>query len=74
MVRRLTYVFDRIGGDGVVRRSVFETELRHSTQAELTLLLQQVGLRVTHVYGDYDLAPVGSGEDLVFVARVEAPA
>jgi SAM-dependent methyltransferase len=74
MVRRLTYVFDRVGNDGVVRRSVFETELRHSTQAELTLLLQQVGLRVTHVYGDYDLSPAGSGEDLVFVARAEGPA
>jgi SAM-dependent methyltransferase len=74
MVRRLTYVFDRVAPDGAVRRSIFETELRHSTQAELTLLLQQVGLRVTHVYGDYDLAPVGIGENLVFVARAEAPA
>jgi SAM-dependent methyltransferase len=74
MVRRLTYVFDRISRDGAVRRSIFETELRHSTQAELTLLLQQVGLRVTHVYGDYDLVPVGVGENLVFVARAEAPA
>jgi SAM-dependent methyltransferase len=74
MVRRLTYVFDRVSKDGSVRRSVFETELRHSTQAELTLVLQQAGLRVTHVYGDYDLAPVGVGEDLVFVARAEAPA
>jgi len=72
MVRRLTYVFDRVAKDGIVRRSVFETELRHSTQAELTLLLQQVGLRVTHVYGDYDLAPVGIGDNLVFVARAEA--
>jgi biotin carboxylase len=36
--------------------------------------LQQAGLRVTHVYGDYDLAPVGIGENLVFVARAEAPA
>ncbi len=72
MVRRLTYVFDRVARDGVVRRSIFETELRHSTQAELTLLLQQVGLRVTHVYGDYDLAPVGIGDNLVFVARAEA--
>jgi SAM-dependent methyltransferase len=74
MVRRLTYVFDRVAQDGTVRRSVFQTELRHSTQAELTLLLQQAGLRVTHVYGDYDLVPVGIGENLVFVARAEDPA
>jgi SAM-dependent methyltransferase len=74
MVRRLTYVYDRVSKDGTVRRSVFATELRHSTQAELALLLQQVGLRVTHVYGDYDLSPVGFGDDLIFVARLEEPA
>jgi hypothetical protein len=52
---------------------VFTTELRYSSQAELTLLLQEAGLRVTHVYGDYDLSPVGQGDNLVFVARVEGP-
>jgi SAM-dependent methyltransferase len=73
MVRRLTYVYDRIAADGAVKRSVLLTELRHSTEAELTLLLQQVGLRVTHVYGDYDLSPVGVGDNLILVARPEAP-
>jgi SAM-dependent methyltransferase len=73
MVQRLTYVYDRVGRDGSVRRSVFVTELRHSTQAELSLLLQQAGLRVTHVYGDYDLSPPGQGDQLIFVARAEAP-
>jgi SAM-dependent methyltransferase len=71
MTRRMTYVYDRVRPDGEVRRSVFVTDLRYSTQAELTLLLQQVGLRVTHVYGDYDLCPVGEGDNLVFVARAE---
>lgn len=74
MVRRLTYVYDRVAKDGTVKRSVFETDLRHSTQAELTLLLQQAGMRVTHVYGDYDLTPAGMGDDLIFVARVEGAA
>ena len=73
MTRRLTYVYDRVAPDGSVRRSVFETELRYSTQAELTLLLQQAGLRVTHVYGDYDLSPVGLGDNLILVARAEGP-
>jgi SAM-dependent methyltransferase len=71
MVRRLTYVYDRLH-EGLVRRHVFVTELRYSTQAEIELLLQQAGLRVTHVYGDYDLSPVGSGDNLVFVARSES--
>jgi len=74
MVRHLTYVYDRVSQDGAVKRSVFATELRHSTQAELALLLQQAGMRVTHVYGDYDLSPAGFGDDLIFVARLEEPA
>lgn len=71
MVRKMTYFYDRLR-DGAVHRSVFTTELRYSTQAEIELLLQQQGLRVTHVYGDYDLSPVGQGDDLIFVARAEA--
>jgi hypothetical protein len=72
-VRHWTYVYDRVATDGQVRRSVFTTELRYSSQAELTLLLQESGFRVTHVYGDYDLSPVGQGDNLVFVARAEEP-
>ena len=71
MVRHLTYIYDRVRPSGEVNRSVFSTELRYSTEAEVRLLLQQCGLRVTHVYGDYDLAPVGAGDNLVFVARAE---
>jgi hypothetical protein len=71
MVRRLTYIYDRVKANGDLKRSVFETELRYSTEAEVRLLLQHSGLRVTHVYGDYDLRPVGTGDNLVFVARAE---
>jgi SAM-dependent methyltransferase len=70
MVRHITYMYDRIATDGMVRRTVFETDLRYSTQGEIELLLQEAGLRVTHVYGDYDLSAVGPGtEQLIFVAR-----
>jgi hypothetical protein len=71
MTRHLTYVYDRIR-DGIVNRSVFRTELRYSTRAEIEALLQEAGLRVTHVYGDYDLSPVGAGTDnLILVSRAE---
>jgi hypothetical protein len=70
MVRRLTYIYDRVH-EGAVQRSIFATELRYSTESELRLLLQQAGLHVTHVYGDYDLTPVGVGDNLIFVARAE---
>ncbi len=70
MTRHLTYVYDRVSGDGTVRRTVFETDLRYSSQAEMEALLQEAGLRVTHVYGDYDLSPVGPDtEHLILVAR-----
>jgi hypothetical protein len=70
MLRRLTYIYDRVH-EGEVRRSVFPIELRYSSQAEIELLLQLEGLHVTHVYGDYDLSPVGLGDNFVFVARAE---
>ena len=74
MTRRLTYIYDRIRAGNVIR-TLFETELRYSTQAEIELLLQDARLRVTHVYGDYDLSPVGHGADnLIFVARSEKQA
>ena len=71
MVRRLTYVYDRVQRDGSMKRAVFTADLRYSSQAEMELLLQQQGLHVTHVYGDYDLTPVGQGDNLIFVARAE---
>jgi hypothetical protein len=70
MVRHLTYIYDRLR-DGAVHRTVFETDLRYSTRAEIEMLLQEAGLHVTHVYGDYDLSPAGSGENLIFMARAE---
>ena len=71
MTRRLTYIYDRIHS-GSVQRTVFQTELRYSTQAEIEMLLQDAALHVTHLYGDYDLSPVGYGADnLIFVARAE---
>ncbi len=72
MVRTMTYIYDRVK-DGHVQRGVFLAELRYSTQSEIELLLQQANLRVTHTYGDYDLSPVGQGDNLVFVARPEEP-
>lgn len=71
MVRQITYFYDRIR-EGVVRRLVFQAELRYSTAAEIESLLQDAGLHVTHLYGDYDLSPIGQDtENLIFVARAE---
>ena len=35
MVRRLTYIYDRVRPTGDLKRSVFTTELRYSTEAEI---------------------------------------
>jgi SAM-dependent methyltransferase len=71
MTRLVTYMYDRIH-DGAVRRLVFQAELRYSTAAELQSLLQDTGLRVTHLYGDYDLSPMGHDtENMIFVAKLE---
>jgi SAM-dependent methyltransferase len=72
MTRRITYIYDRLRA-GTVNRLVFQAELRYSTHTEIESLLQDAGLRVTHLYGDYDLSPPGQDtEHLIVVARAEA--
>ena len=65
----LTLMYDEVDDEGVVRRTVVETELRFVYRYEMTLLLQQAGFVVDAVYGTYDLDPYGSDDELMlFVA------
>ena len=64
-----TYFYDRVGEDGLVRRSVVRLDLRYFGRYELELLLQQAGLEPEMFYGSYDLAPYAAGsERLIAVA------
>jgi len=67
-----TYIFDRVGPDGAVRRRVIDVTLRYGTLGEFTLLLARAGLALRDVYGDVDLSPYDDASDrMVIVASLK---
>lgn len=67
---RHVHVVDRVGVDGSVRRAVVEHVLRYTGRYELEALLEDAGLQLDALYGDYDLAPYDDASDLLIaVAR-----
>ncbi|MBN1965072.1 MAG: class I SAM-dependent methyltransferase [Anaerolineae bacterium] len=65
----VTWIYDELLPDGLVRRTVAPLTLRYTFPAELDLLLRVAGLRRVKRYGDYDGSPFVDGcERLVVVA------
>ncbi|MCZ7543806.1 MAG: class I SAM-dependent methyltransferase [Anaerolineae bacterium] len=54
----VTWIYDAIDDEGVVRRTLVPLELRYTFAAEMDLLLKQAGLERLQLYGDYDRSPV----------------
>jgi SAM-dependent methyltransferase len=54
---RITWLYDEIAADGTVTRTPVPMTLRYFFPNELTGLLERAGLRLTHLWGDYDRAP-----------------
>jgi SAM-dependent methyltransferase len=67
----VTYIYDEVGPGGAVERTLARFRLRHVFQFEMVGLLEAVGMRVTQIYGSYDLDPVEAGERLIVVAERE---
>jgi SAM-dependent methyltransferase len=66
----ITWIYDEIGGDGSVKRTVAPLTLRYVFPAELDLLLQLNGLVRVERFGDYDQRPFEDGcERLIVVAK-----
>ncbi len=65
-VRRVHFV-DRVPPDGSVHRTVVEHVLRYTGRYELEALIEEAGLEVDALYGDYDLAPYDDASDLLIV-------
>lgn len=68
-----TYLFDRTGPDGVVRRRVVQATLRYTGLPELKLLLERAGLRLAGVYEDADLSPYRDDSDTMIVVGETDP-
>ncbi len=67
-----TLIFDRLAGDGSVRRRVLEVTLRAYGRYEFELLLNAAGLRITNIYGAPDLSPYDDASDTLFVVAERA--
>ncbi len=65
--------YERIGPEGVVRRTTTSYQLRYVYRAELDLMLELAGFAEWQVYGSYDLDPYDDGADrIVVTAEVTA--
>jgi SAM-dependent methyltransferase len=72
-VIHVTYVIDRIDGQGRVERTVFPFDMRYLFRYELELLLLHAGFEVEAIYGSYDLDQFDEGSPLMIaVARQRA--
>lgn len=57
----ITWIYDELDSDGVVRRLVAPLTLHYYFPAEMHLLLRLAGLREVAFYGDYDFGPFADG-------------
>ena len=60
-VMDVTWLYDEIGDEGQVRRTVVPVQIHYFFLSELTLLLRVTGLQVQEVYGDFDGMPFVDG-------------
>jgi SAM-dependent methyltransferase len=69
----ITWIYDEIGADGTVRRTVAPLTLRYVFPAELDLLLELCGLARLERMGDYDGTPFGEDSpNLIVLASRQA--
>jgi hypothetical protein len=63
----VTWIYDEIGANNVVQRTVAPLTLRYIFPAELDLLLQVSGYKRTKRFGDYEQGPFEEGCPRVIV-------
>jgi len=63
----ITWVYDSIPPDGMVKRSVIPLTLRYTFPAEMSLLLEKCGFNLVHIYGDYDRSLFADGSPRMLV-------
>src|SRR5262249_33428356 len=60
-LQNITWIYDEIGSDNMVRRTVAPLTVRYIFPVEMDLLLEVNGLRRVERYGDYDSSPFEDG-------------
>ncbi|MBI4299703.1 MAG: class I SAM-dependent methyltransferase [Chloroflexi bacterium] len=69
-IQDVTFVYDEVDGEGVVRRTVTSFPLCYAGLPEMELLLERCGFALEAVYGSYELEEFrGESERMIVVAR-----
>lgn len=69
-VNHITYLYDEMMLDGLVKRTVAAISQRYLYRYEMEFLLQKNGFEVENIYGSYDLDAYGPESlKMIFVAR-----
>ncbi|MCB9453543.1 MAG: class I SAM-dependent methyltransferase [Anaerolineaceae bacterium] len=67
---RVTWIYDEVTGDGVVKRTVAPVVFRYFFYPEVQLLLKSSGFEVVEVYGDTERGPFEDGcERMIILAK-----
>ena len=68
-LKHITFMYDEVGEDSVVRRTIASFPLRYSYRSEMDLLFKHAGYQIDAVYGSYDLDEyTAHSERMIFVA------
>jgi SAM-dependent methyltransferase len=66
----VTWIYDEIGPDGALKRTVVPVVIHYFFLREIALLLEMSGFRIDAVMGDFDGAPYGDGAPrMLIIAR-----
>jgi SAM-dependent methyltransferase len=66
----VTLIYEEIGEDGSVRRTIVPYDARYLWRYEAELLLKMAGFELETIFGDWDLSPFVSDSDrMILVAR-----
>lgn len=66
----VTLVYEELGTDGQVRRTIVPYHARYLWRYEAELLLDKAGFDLETIYGDWDLSPFASDSDrMILIAR-----
>jgi hypothetical protein len=68
----LTWIYDRVGVDGQLRRLVAPVTLRYTFAPEIELLLEKAGLHLAELYGDYEFNRYTQDSPRLFVVATRA--
>jgi len=63
----ITWLYDSLGTDGFIQRTVVPLTLRHTFPGEMRLLLERCGFTLAHLYGAYDQTPFAEGAPRMLV-------